>query len=242
MRFRVDLQLEKDLIPKDKNRIILSIIKKCFKSCSVTYFNDLYEKELNKSKNFTFSLYMGKCEFLRDEIHIPNKRITLNFSTVGYEDGVMFFNSFLSNQGKSFVIKENSITIGKVNLVTEKNIYNNEVTFKTMSPIVVREHSGDNKKTWYHSLNTNAGYSIFMTNIKHQLYNVFGEQVQSDLDDIQIEVSPNNKQVKVKNYGIEVLSNVGLIKVKSAPYILEYLYKAGIGSKRGVGFGMVDIV
>jgi len=55
-------------------------------------------------------------------------------------------------------------------------------------------------------------------------------------------VASDIRKVKVKNYGIEVHSNIGKIRIKAQPYILDYLYKAGIGGKRGSGFGMVDIV
>ncbi|WP_459195793.1 CRISPR-associated endoribonuclease Cas6 [Wukongibacter baidiensis] len=241
MRFSVELLLENDRIPKDKNRIILSIMKSCFSSYSQQYYEKLYELSQNQIKDFTFSLYMGNCKFLRDEILIPDQKMYLNFSAYDYEDGIMFYNSFLNNKGKEHPVKNNTIKIGKITMKKERTIFNDQVTFKAMSPIVVREHSGDNKKTWYHSLKSKEGQDLFMNNLKYQLKNVFGERVV-DFEDIIVEVSKNNREVKVKNYGIEVLANITKIKIKAKPYILEYLYKAGIGSKRGSGFGMVEIV
>lgn len=242
MRFTVELLLEKEKIPKDKNRIILSIFKNCFNSYSKEYYENVYEKKENKIKDFTFSLYMGKCKFLKEEILIPDKKILLNFSAYDHSDAIMFYNSFLNNKGKIYPLKENKITIGKIRIKKEKTIYSNEVIFKTLSPIVVREHKGDNKKTWYHSLGNKEGQALLKENLKYQLVDVFGERVLSDFGDISIEVSKSNKEVKVKNYNIEVLSNVTKLKIKANQYILDYLYKAGIGSKRGSGFGMLEIV
>lgn len=242
MRFSVELLLENEIIPKDKNRIILSLLKNCFSSYSEEYYENLYQNTNNKIKDFTFSLYLGGCKFLREEILIPGKKIILNFSAYSFEDGIMFYNSFLCNKGKRYPLKNNTIMIGKINLVKEKTIYSNEIIFKTMSPIVVREHNGNNGKTWYHSLSSEEGRAIFIENLRYQLKDVFGERVTYDFKDIEINISNDNKEVKVKNYGIEVLSNIAKIKIKSQPYILDYLYKAGIGSKRGSGFGMVDIV
>lgn len=242
MRFSVELLLENDKIPKDKNRMILSILKSCFSSYSKEYYESLYKENENKTKDFTFSLYMGKCKFLRDEILVPEQKIYLNFSTYKYEDGIMFYNSFLKNKGQNYYFRNNTVQIGKLNLRKEKTIYSDEVIFKTMSPIVVREHNGNNKKTWYHSLSTKQGQAIFMNNLKYQLKDVFGERVLLDYENISVEIAANNREVKVKNYGIEVLSNIGMLNIKAKPYILDYLYKAGIGSKRGMGFGMVDIV
>lgn len=242
MRFQVEILLENDMISKDKNRIILSIIKGCYSSYNKEYYNSLYENTQNKIKDFTFSLNLGDCEFLKEEILIPSKKIYLNFSAYNYEDGIMFYNSILHNKGKKYPINNNTFIIGRIVLVKEKVIYSNEVTFKTMSPIVVREHNGDNKKTWYHSLCTEKGQAVFLENLKYQIRDVFGERVLYDLDYLSVEILEGHKDVKVKNYGIAVLSNIVKIKIKAQPYILDYLYKAGLGSKRGSGFGMVDIV
>ena len=62
-----------------------------------------------------------------------------------------------------------------------------------------------------------------------------------DINEVEFEVLAN-KEVKVKHYGIEVLANICKLKFKAKPYILDYLYKAGIGSQRSTGFGMIDLV
>ncbi len=242
MRFNIELLLQNEMIPKDKNRLVLSMLKSFYGTYSQEYFKTLYKDEPNKVKDFTFSLYLKECRFLKDEIIIPSKKIILNFSTYNYEDGIMFYNSFLSNKHKKHPINNNIFSIGKISMVKEKTIFDNHVVFKTMSPIVVREHHGDNKKTWYHSLISNQGKAVFMDNLRHQLEDVFGERTIPDLKNMDIDIPQDCKEVKVKNYGIEVLSNIVKLRIKAQPYILDYLYKAGIGSKRGSGFGMVDIV
>lgn len=63
-----------------------------------------------------------------------------------------------------------------------------------------------------------------------------------DLTDLKVNIYEDHKEVRVKNYGIALLSNIAKLEIKAKPYILDYIYKAGIGSKRGCGFGMVDIV
>ncbi|AOY77484.1 CRISPR-associated endoribonuclease Cas6 [Clostridium formicaceticum] len=242
MRFGVEILLENEMIPKDKNRIILSLLKSCFSSYNEDYYKALYMEEQNKKKDFTFSLYLGNCKFLREEILVPSKKILLNFSSYHHEDGIMFFNSILHNKGKSYPITNNTITLQKINLIREKLVHSYEVTYRPLSPIVVREHSGNNKKTWYHSLSNQEGQAIFIENLKYQIKDALGEKGLLDFEDVKIEIAQTNKEVKVKNYGIEVLSNITNIKMKGQPYILDYLYKAGIGSKRSSGFGMVDIV
>lgn len=241
MRFNVELLLENEVIPKDKNRIILSLLKHNFNSYNKDYYCELYEDTQNKMKSFTFSLYMGNCKFLREEIVIPDKRIILNFSTNDIRDGIMFYNAFLQNKGLEYPIKNNIIKVNKINLSQEKPILDNEAIYTTLSPISVREHFRDNKKTWYHSLNDTKGQEVFINNLKYQLKDEFGQERILDIEEVKFEVL-SNKEVKVKHYGIEVLSNICRIKIKGKPYILDYLYKSGAGSQRNSGFGMLDLV
>lgn len=241
MRFNVELLLDNEIIPKDKNRIIISLLKHNFKSYDEDYYLELYEKTPNNIKSFTFALFMGNCKFLKEEILIPEKKIILNFSTNDIKDGIMFYNAFLTNKGLEFPIKNNIMKINKINLNKEKVVTNDTAVYKTLSPISVREHFGDNKKTWYHSLNDAKGQDIFANNLKYQLIDEFGKDRLLDIEEIKFQVL-KNKEVKVKHYGIEVLGNICYLKIMAKPYILDYLYKSGIGSQRSAGFGMLDLV
>ena len=123
----------------------------------------------------------------------------------------------------------------------ERLIINNYAVYSSMSPIVVREHTGDNKKTWYYSLNEEKGREIFKKNLKYQLLERFSEEGILDIEEVDFQVL-GNKEVKVKHYGIEVLSNICKVKVQAKPYIVDYIYKSGVGSRKSVGFGMLDLV
>lgn len=241
MRFNVELILENENIPKDKNRIILSLLKHIYESYDKDYYKSLYEDEKSKIKNFTFSLYMPSCKFGREEIVIPDKKIILNFSTDDMRDGISFYNAALASKGKAYKIKDNSLTITKINMNREKAITNDYAIYSSMSPIVVREHKGDNEKTWYYSLNEENGMEIFKENLKYQLLDSFGEERRLDIEEVEFKVL-RNKEVKVKHYGIEVLSNICMLKIQAKPYILDYIYKSGIGSRKSSGFGMLDLV
>lgn len=242
MRFNAELMLSNENIPKDKNRVILSYLKHIYESYDKSYYKSLYEDEENKRKKFTFSLYMPNCKFTREEIIIPEKKIILNFSTADMRDGIFFYNAILANRGKPYDIKGNSITAAKINMNYEKVISNDYAIYRSMSPVVVRKHKGDNKKTWYYSLNEEEGKEIFISNLKYQLLDIFGEERKLDIEEIKVEVLGRSKEVKVKHYGIEVLSNICKLRIYAKPYILDYLYKSGIGSRKSSGFGMLDLV
>lgn len=241
MRFNVELLLENENIPKDKNRIIISFLKHIYETYDKDYYKSLYEEEKNKRKSFTFSLYMPNCKFTREEIVIPEKKIILNFSTGDMKDGISFYNASLASKGKKYKIKDNSITTSRINMNREKTITDDYAVFSTMSPIVVRDHRGDNEKTWYYSLNEEEGKEIFIKNLRYQLLDSFGEERRLDIEEVKFQVL-RSKEVKVKHYGIEILSNICTLKIHAKPYILDHLYKSGIGSKKSGGFGMVDLV
>lgn len=241
MRFNVELLLDNETIPKDKNRIILSFLKHIYESYDKDYYKSLYEDEENKMKSYTFSLYMPHCKFGREEIVIPDKKIILNFSTGDMKDGISFYNAILASKGKVYIIKENSLTITRINMNREKAITNDYAVYSSMSPVVVREHKGDNEKTWYHSLNDEKGIEIFKDNLKYQLLDGFGEERRLDIEEVEFKIL-RNKEVNVKHYGIEILSNICMLEIQAKPYILDYIYKGGIGARKSSGFGMLDLV
>ena len=239
MRLSLELELESEKFPKDKNRVILSIIKKALEDHDNDYYSRLYANP--SSKDFTFSAYMGMgCEFLRDEIVIPGKKIILNFSFYEPYDGLMFYNAFVGCRGKKHPVAGNLAVVNKIWVRNEKPILSETVMFKALSPVVARDHNGDNKKTWYYSLNEQEGREIFIRNLKCQIVDKFGDAAKYDLKDMKFEFK--SKDVRVKNYSIDILSNIVIMKVSARQYILDYIYKAGVGSKRSMGFGMLEIV
>ncbi|WP_313019102.1 CRISPR-associated endoribonuclease Cas6 [Acetoanaerobium noterae] len=239
MRFLVELSLDGNYINKDKNRVIISILKNCFESYSKDYFEELYKNP--HSKDFTFSLFLGMdAKFEREVIEVPSKKIFLNFSTYEAYDGMMFYNSILNKVGQSFKYKDDEIKIEKIILKKEKPIFSDKVKFRTLSPVISRDHHSDNKSTWYYSLSEEKGQEVFIRNFKRQIIEKFGDSSKYDLKEVKFKF--NTKNVKIKNYSIEILGNVGDIYIEAKPYILDYIYKGGLGGKRNSGFGLLEIL
>lgn len=232
MRIGVELNLEHELIDKDKNRMILHLLKSLFEK----YDKKLYRKyyDIPKRKKFTFSLYLGKdIKFLREYIHIPRRKINLNLSAYDDEEMTRIYNCFENAKGKVFLISDNSIKIGNIKVLEEREIINNMI-FKTMSPISVREHDGNNKNTWYYNIESEKGYEVFLNNLKYQIK----EELDEDID-INIKVL-NNKLIKIKHYDIVIPANKCKLGMSGSLKQIEYLYKSGIGSNKSSGFGMLS--
>lgn len=242
MRMNVELLLNNEKIDKDKNRIVMHIVKLLIEKENRELFLELYEKNKSKPKDLNFSMYLGQdAKFLRDEIEIPSQKIIVNFSTTDPVLGITIYNAFTKYKGLEIPIKDNTALINKVNIVKTRPITSEEARFITKSPIVVRFHDGDNEKTYYYSLLEENGKEVFLGNLKYQIKDKFPDMKEKDLDEIKINILWN-KDVKIKHYGIVIPSNICEFEIKTKTYILEELYLNGIGARKSQGFGYVDLV
>jgi len=240
MRISAEFLLEQNNIDKDKNRIFISILKSSLESYDESIYKKLFESGTVR-KSYSFALYMKDAEFTRDKIIIPNKSIIFKLSTADLEDSIHIYNALVKNEKRTYTVKENVLKLNKISIEKEKKIYDNKAIFTTLSPIVVRKHEGSNKNTWYFSLNEEEGRMLFLNNLKIQLTEEFGQDRIFDIEEVKIGAL-SNKEVKVKNYGIEVLGNLCKLEIHAKSYILDYIYKSGIGGQRSSGFGMLDLV
>lgn len=242
MRMSVELLLDNNKIDKDKNRIVMHIIKLLIKKENNQIFSELYKESKGNPKDLNFSMYLGKdAKFLRNEIKIPAQKIVVNFSTKDPVLGVTMYNAFIKYKGLEIPIKDNTTLINKVNINKPRPITSEKARFITKAPIVVRFHDGDNEKTHYYSLTEEKGKELFLQNLKYQIKDKFPDMQEKDLNEIKINILWN-KDVKVKHYGIVILSNLCEFEIEAKTYILEELYLNGLGARKSQGFGYVDLV
>lgn len=237
MRFSIILGIDKPEINKDKNRIFLSIIKHQLSKYEPELYKDLYESGEPLEKDFSFAFYMADCKFHRETIEIPNQEIIVNFSCYDLALGIQIYNTMMKSIKQPYSYKDNKIWIKQVKLLKEHTITEERQIFISQSPCVAREHNHDNAKTWYHSLSTPEGQSQFLTNLKAQAKTKFPDK-EKDVEQLQVKLL-NNKEVKVKHYGIEVLGNIATFELSGKTYLLDYFYKAGAGSLKSGGFGLL---
>jgi CRISPR-associated endoribonuclease Cas6 len=163
MRISAVFLMEQNCIDKDKNRIFISILKNILESYDLNIYKKFFDSGAVR-KSYCFALYMKDAEFTRDKIIIPSKKIIFKLSTADLEDAIHIYNAFVQDIRKTFRIKENELKLNKISIEREKNIYDENVVFTTLSPVLIRKHEGDNKKTWYHTLNDEEGRKLFLEN------------------------------------------------------------------------------
>jgi len=231
MRFEVELRLDNNVINKDYRRNIVSIIKQCL---SEEDYEEIYKER--KIRSFVFSPFLQIESFSKDEIILKDKKIKLFFSTDSMSDGWILINSFRNKKSKELNFGKDKIIIEKVATLVEKEIKDDIILFKTMSPICIREQL-DEKKSWYHDFD-DKGIQILKKNILYQLKYEFPRLLLEEL-----KIKPfKMKRTIITNYDIQFPVNLGTLIISGDKRILKKLYKSGIGSKTSLGLGMLEIV
>ncbi len=237
MRLKLNLNLENENLPIQYRKSVISFIKLSLSEYNEEYYKKFYNKRDNIIKPYTFSVFFKSPQFKEDEIIIKDKRIELNISIADYETSIIIYNAFNHQKNKKFPLNKNSWTLKNINMIMEKEIVDNELDIRFMSPLVVR--SRINKKDYYYSFNDKEFLDTLKMNVKEQLKitNIPIEIV----DNFNMETI-NAKKVIVKFYEKKIETSVGTFKISGDKILLEYLYKAGMGSKHSSGFGMFKII
>ena len=236
MRLKLNLNLENENLPIQYRKSVISFIKLSLSEYNEEYYKKFYNKRDNIIKPYTFSVFFKSPQFKEDEIIIKDKRIELNISIADYETSIIIYNAFNHQKNKKFPLNKNSWTLKNINMIMEKEIVDNELDIRFMSPLVVR--SRINKKDYYYSFKHEKFEEMLKINIKEEIKNT--DIPEKLVDTFSIE-AVNAKKAVIKFYEKQIETSLGVYKLKGNPELLDYLYKAGIGSKRSSGFGMFSI-
>ena len=237
MRLKLNLDLENENLPIQYRKSVISFIKLSLNEYDEKYYKKFYNEKDNIIKPFTFSVFFKSPQFKEDEIIIKNKRIELNISIADYETSIVIYNAFNHQKNKKFSLNKNSWTLKNINMMMEKEIISEEITIKFMSPLVVR--SRENRKDYYYSFNDDKFLDTLKMNIKEKLK--ITDIPKEKVDKFKIE-TVSAKKVIVKFYEKKIETSTGIFKIYGDKKLLEYLYKAGMGSKHSSGFGMFQII
>jgi CRISPR-associated endoribonuclease Cas6 len=239
MRYCLEFELEKNEIPLDYRSTLLSYFKNAFSNYSKEVYEKLYHEENPIIKPFTFSVFLGKADFMHKTINLYDKRLKLNFSTSLPEYGIDFFNSMLKMKFIWYPFGSNKIKLQNFNIVKEKTITQNKISVKTLSPVIIRKHDKEKNFDKYYSFNEEGYLDCIKENIYNASKEFFEFDIKHDVEDIQIKVI-ETKETMVLYHGHKIKGNLGRFEVCGKTYLLDYLVKSGIGARRSHGFGMVD--
>jgi|YNPMSStandDraft_1061717.scaffolds.fasta_scaffold04348_5 CRISPR-associated endoribonuclease Cas6 len=249
------------IIPTDYRNHFVSLIKESLKSSSENGENFInYFYEGNKSKPFTFSVYMPvKKDGYNFKFLEGKNSINFFFTTNDYEFLMRVYNG-LNNKKVVSNMKLFKQEINKISdfyLYPNKKITKNEVVFKTLSPILIRDiDDGDyyvvpenllsEKKLKYYKEKT---MDQFIFNLKKNAIYLVKKFLDREINENDLEFNfPNIELVptihssKVSKFKITYPGIKCIMNVKGDNDILKLFYDIGIGARRSEGFGMLDII
>lgn len=122
-----------------------------------------------------------------------------------------------------FSLHQNSMILKNLILLPEKEIKEEQVIIKFLSPLVVRNRQ--EKKDYYYSYEQDEFLDTLKLNIKIQL------QISDLPEDIveNLKLEPiKAKKVIVKFYEKKMETSIGVFQLSGNPELLNYLYKTGM--------------
>lgn len=230
-------ELSDERFPLNFRRKILMVIKTGIKQSYPEVFEALYS--VNKPKEYTFSVYFKDGIFGKDGIIVKGKQLIINFSTGNSELAIVFYNAFIGLRNSPLKITENcKLTVQHVDIVKVAPVVGESVVFKTLSPIVCRDHDRETFKDWFFSHEDEQFVPLLKRNLLIKMREKYGDFVESDIEAMRITPLKMKKTVAL-HYDIYIACSLGLIEVEAPKYVLENMLSEGVGSLGGTGFGMV---
>ncbi|MBC1435299.1 CRISPR-associated endoribonuclease Cas6 [Listeria rocourtiae] len=237
MRLKAVCELSDEQFPLNFRRKILMVIKTGIERSHPEIFEELYGT--NRPKDFTFSVYFKEGIFGKEGIVVKGKQLIINFSTGNSELAIVFYNVFVSLRNNPLKITENcELTIRRVDIVKVPPVVEESIIFKTLSPIVCRDHNRETFKDWFFSHEDEQFVSLLKRNLLIKMRDKYGDFVEKDIEAMRITPLKMKKTVAL-HYDISIVCSIGLIEVEAPKYLLENMLSDGIGSLGGTGFGMV---
>lgn len=237
MRYKLYFTLENSKIPIDYRRNILSYIKLSLSEYKEDYFKKYYNKKDNIIKPYAFSLFFKNPKINSQEIIIEDRKFELNITIEDYEAAIILYNAFNNQKYKKFSIYQNSWTLKNIEMLPEKEIKTESINVKFQSPLCVRGRQ--DRKDYYYSFGHEDFEKILKINIEEQIKTT---KLPKEIVD-SFKITPiQAKKVVIKFYEKQIECSTGIFTMEGDKELLNYLYKAGIGSRHSEGFGMFQII
>lgn len=237
MKISIECVLEKNEISTSYNRKILSFFKKSLENYNIEIKKFFYDEPIKKDMSFSCYFLIDKIENSKIKLKEKKFKIFLTFNSI--VDGIHFYNAFIGAKNDKLNFNmgdDNNFIIKNINKLQEKEIEGKVAAFKLLSPLVIREKR-EGKKDWYHFLDE-KGMRVLKNNLCYSLKDKFSREVLEGLEIIPLDV----KNVVVNFYEIKFNATKGIIALKGDNKLLNYFYKAGLGSRKSSGYGMLELI
>ncbi len=262
---RIKILIKADIVPFLYRHRIISLIKEALKKSDRDYKEFFYNQQITKP--FSFNLVFPKEKQIKkarikldekftieDKVIISDKPFSLFISSSDYRFIIALFNGLKKLNTFNFSSENNMLINGKkVNwkiqkfvLLNEKPITKNTVIFRTNSPIIVEDK--EDKPVLFYEERFERELNEVMDRILKSPH-IKGKGLEEPLKFEPIKMRKDVVKHTLRDFRIKtgkpimyLTGNSGIFRLTGHPEDLKLLYKIGIGTKTGQGFGMVEII
>ncbi|HWP93521.1 MAG TPA: CRISPR-associated endoribonuclease Cas6 [Thermodesulfobacteriota bacterium] len=215
----------------------MSIIKGAIESSAPELYKTLFEKRTVKP--YTFAVSFGnEVRVENDELFFKSP-IEFKFSSNHPDILIMVYNHLLKT--KEFPIRNVTFRVEHNDIIKPKRLEKNEVILRTISPILIRSHKNERHYVCPKCFNfegDNDFEEAFKFNMDELCRNLLSLNDATEVIFNPIKL----RKLVIKHMGLKLPGFVGTFSLKSDPGILNLINLVGLGSRRGQGFGMVEVV
>lgn len=224
-------------IPVNYNHLIQSAIFNLLAGENAEYAEQLHNIAYGGRKRykfFTFGELKGKKHFHEKKLYYEGN-IKLEIRGA-YDEFINVLNAAVSQAGYLSLGKHklNVRDIAK----SDFNISESLITVRTISPIIAKKQTEDNKSVFYSPQDVR-----FISRIRETFENKY-EVFWGHKPDSSIDILPVNADRKVvtqyKNTWLTAYH--GIFQLYGEPEYLKFLYNVGLGVKTAQGFGMFEVI
>lgn len=241
---RMSYQFETETLPISYRMMFVSLIKQALKAASGEYFKQLYYhdgKSNKQTKNFCFAVFLKNYEKQGDFFKLK-EGLDLNISSPDAVFMGYLLNGLLSI--KDFSYKEYNLKRKGMHMLPEKNIFEEKVYFKTLSPIHMVDRDerplSPYDKDFAKELNYVADLTLANYRGKGLARPLEFEPVNMKKVVIKEEISDFQKNTGKKYMYME--SYTGTFALGGDVADIKDIYALGLSMRRSQGFGMIEVV
>jgi len=232
---RIQFEFNMKQLPRAYRLFTLSIIKEMVKQGSKEYYEICFQQNKLKMKPFSHASFIQNLQLKDNQIF--GDKLILTVSSSSYEFIMHLING--SQRNNFYKYKDYELKLSNKRLLPKSPQLTEKVFFKTLSPMLIEDSYGNpllhDDENFEKEFNYYAGL-LAKTLYHRQLYRP-----------IQINVNSAKKMViqenlhQHQNDPIFITANHGVFLVSGDPRDLEMIYQNGIGRRRSLGFGLLDI-
>ncbi len=228
----------------------VSLIKQAIQQENQTLFHALFEVRKPIVKPYTFAVSFGDNVKVEEDKIYFNKEVHFKFSSFSLQYLVAVYNFFILKfkTREAIRIFNENFYVSNVLMFPERKITRNSAIFRTLSPVLIRSHKNE-KHYLVPKCDNFDGDDGFEEALRFNLDELLKNLLGKGLNDFgaTVEFRPVKlSRVIVKYLKDDVLIKMpafkGVFSMSAHPEILNLIVRAGLGSRRSQGFGMLELI